>query len=148
MNRYDELKKKQQEKFNSFPVAFAFSNEQLKEGMKKLGLNENDTEKITGIGAGGFIKKTDVKEYINMHKRFKQEIIEAINDRETGKEFAKDMFVSELANHEYGYTRELDETLAAVGFTLLEIDNNENLREGLALALNKYEQEEEEEENL
>lgn len=33
MNRYDELKEKQQNEFNSFPVAFAFSDEQFKEGV-------------------------------------------------------------------------------------------------------------------
>ncbi len=148
MNRYDELKEKQQNEFNSFPVAFAFSDEQFKEGMKKLGLNENDTEKVTSIGAGGFIKKTDVKDYINMHKKFEQEIKDEINNQTTGEQFAKDMFESELANHEYGYTLELEDTLDALGYTIDEINNNDNLKNGLKLALERYEREDNEEEEL
>lgn len=116
--------------------------------MKKLGLNENDTEKVTSIGAGGFIKKTDVKDYINMHKKFEQEIKDEINNQTTGEQFAKDMFESELANHEYGYTLELEDTLDALGYTIDEINNNDNLKNGLKLALERYEREDNEEEEL
>lgn len=68
-----------------------------------------------------------------------------INNQITGKQFAKDMFESELANHEYGYTKELDDTLEAIGITIEEINNNDNLKNGLKLALEKYNREEEEE---
>lgn len=150
MNRYDELKEKQQKEFNNFPVAFAFSDEAFNEGMKKLGLDENDIEKVASIGFRGFIKKSDKDEYINMHKRFKQEINDEINNPTTGEQFAKDMFDSELSNHEYGYTKDLEDTLKAVGYSIDEINNNDNLRNGLRLALDRYNREdnqEEEEEN-
>lgn len=145
MNRYRELKDRQAKEFSEFPIAFAFSDEQVKEGLKKLGLNENDTDKVTGIGAGGFIKKTDVKKYIELSKRFYRELKEAIAEDKTGESFIKDMFDYELANHEYGYTKELDDTLEAIGITIEEINNNDNLRNGLKLALEEYEKEEEEE---
>lgn len=150
MNRYRELKNKQSEEFSKFPIAFAFSDEQVKEGLKKLGLNENDIDKVTGIGAGGFIKKTDVEKYVELSKRFHRELKEEIEKDKTGEFFIKDMFSYELANHEYGYTMELDDTLQAIGITIEEINNNENLKNGLRLALEKYDREndkEEEEEN-
>ena len=37
-NKYDEIKEKHQQRVNNFPMIFAFSQEQLYEGMKKLGL--------------------------------------------------------------------------------------------------------------
>ena len=45
-NLYQIIKEKHQKEFDEFPVAFAFSDEQFKEGMKKLGLNENDIDKL------------------------------------------------------------------------------------------------------
>lgn len=145
MNRYRELKDKQSEEFAKFPIAFAFSDEQVKEGLKKLGLNENDIDKVTGIGAGGFIKKTDVEKYVGLSKKFHTELKKSIEEDKTGEFFIKDMFDYELANHEYGYTMDLDDTLAAIGITIEEINNNDNLRNGLKLALEEYEKEEEEE---
>ena len=49
------------------------------------------------------------------------------------------MFRSELANHEYGYTGDIEETLDAVGVTLDDLNKHENLRKGLAKALKTYE---------
>ena len=57
MNRYAELREKHQKEFDKFPMKFAFSDKQFKEAMESLGLTENDTDKIIGIGAGGFIRK-------------------------------------------------------------------------------------------
>jgi len=138
MNKYEELKKKQSNEFNKFPIAFAFSDEQLKEGLKKLGLNENDTDKVVGLGNGGFIKKTDIENYKKLSEKFYKEFKEAIAEDKTGENFIKDMFEYELANHEYGYTFEINDTLEAIGITLDEIDNSDNLRKGLDLALEKY----------
>lgn len=146
MNKYDEFRKRQQEEFNKFPMAFAFSNQQLKEGLEKLGLTENDKDKIIGIGAGGFIKANDKEAYIQLRKRHAKEFDEAIKADITGENFIKDMFESELANHEYGYTEDLTDTLAALGLTMKEISENENLQNGLNLALNRYSCQEEEEE--
>ncbi len=48
------------------------------------------------------------------------------------------MFAAELANHEYGYTYELDETLDALGLTLDKVKADKRLRKGLNKALKKY----------
>lgn len=146
MNKYDEFKKKQHDEFNKFPMAFAFSDQQFKEGLEKLGLTENDKDKIIGIGFGGFIRESDREAYIQLSKKHSEEFKHEIKEDKTGKNFIKDMFESELANHEYGYTQDLTDTLAALGLTMKEISANENLQNGLNLALNRYSYQEEENE--
>ena len=74
MNRYAELREKHQKEFDKFPMKFAFSDKQFKEAMESLGLTENDTDKIIGIGAGGFIRKSDLKAYTEMCQRTEKEM--------------------------------------------------------------------------
>ena len=64
----------------------------------------------------------------------------------TGEGYIKDMFEYELANHEYGYTYDLEDTLNAIGLSMEEINNDERLKHGFDLALNRYRENEEEEE--
>lgn len=147
LNTYVELKEKHRQEFNKFPIQFAFSNEQFKEGMAKLGLTEKDTDKVVAVSdSGGFIRKTDVKAFNEMNRRHKQEEKDAINNDVTGDGYIKDMFAYELANHEYGYTYDLEDTLNALGLSIEEINNDNKLRHGLDLALNRYRENEEEEE--
>ena len=56
------------------------------------------------------------------------------------------MFYSELNNHEYGYTKELDDTLDALDLTIDDINNNKNLKNGLSLAIQEIEKNEMEKE--
>lgn len=90
------------------------------------------------FGGGGFIRKTDVKEFLEMRKRAKEEILEEINNDQTGDAFIKDMFKYELANHEYCITHNLNDTLEAIGLTIEEIENNKALSKGLELARKEY----------
>jgi len=126
MNEYEQLKDKQQKYTNDFPMMFAINDEQLKEGMKKLGLNENDKDKIYSIGGGGFIRKTESESFNNMFSNFDNEINMAIKDDPTGEIFIKDMFEFELFNHEYGYTGDIEPTLDALELTLDNINNLKN----------------------
>ena len=147
INKYQELKEKHSKEFNKFPIKFAFSESQFKEAMKDLGLTEKDTDKITGIGiGGGFIRKTDVEAFNEMNKRHRQEEKDAIKNDLTGEGYIKDMFEYELANHEYGYTNNLEDILIALGLTIDNINNDERLKHGLDLALDRYRENEEEEE--
>lgn len=60
MNRYAELRKRQQEEFNTLPLGFAFGQSQFDEMMRGWGLDpEKDTGKIYSIGAGGYVQKKD-----------------------------------------------------------------------------------------
>lgn len=135
MNNYRELKEKQRKEVNEFPMMFAFSKKQFAEGMAKLGLKENETNKILSIGNGGYIRKSDEKALDDMFDRHKEEFKKAINEDLIGEGFIYNMFNYELGNHEYCITWELDETLDALGLTMEEINDNENLLHGLKKAI-------------
>ena len=134
MSKYTEMKKKHQEEVNAFPKFFAFSNKQFEEGMKSLGLEEKDTDKIVSIGAGGFIRKADADKFCAMFKRQEEERKAAIKADSTGDGFIYDMFLHELNNHEYGYTGDIEDTLNALGVTAEDFVNNPRLVHGLEAA--------------
>lgn len=138
METYDEMRNRQQKEYDRFPVAYAFTNEDVKIGLKKLGLNENDSDKVVPIGFGGFIRKKDKEALDNMKNEHYKELQDAIKNDKTGEDFIQGMFDTELANHEYGYVRVLDNTLAACGLTYNDVVKNENIQNGLRLALAKY----------
>ena len=68
MNIYKTMKDHHQNEINNFPMFFAFNQEQFNEGMESLGLNPNETNKISSIGAGGYIRKTDSEKLRNIGK--------------------------------------------------------------------------------
>ena len=148
INKYDELVKNQKKEFHNFPMSFAFSDKQFEEGMKKLELSRDDNDKIASIGGGGFIRKSDINAFNEMVKRHKEEKKQAIKDDKTGEGFIKDMFYRELNNHEYSYTRELDDTLDTLDLTIEDITNNENIKNGLLLAIQEIEKKEVEMEEI
>jgi hypothetical protein len=134
MNTYLTLKQKQQEEINNFPMVFAFNDSQFEEGMIKLGLTKNDTDKIYSIGGGGFIRKTDSELLNNISKRHAQEMQEAIKSDTKGDGFIFEMFNYELGNHEYSYTGDVIPTLEALSLTLEEVRNNPIMYKALQLA--------------
>jgi hypothetical protein len=136
MNSYRKLKAKHQKEVNEFPMFFAFSDKQFKEGMEKFGLSENDTDKIYKFGnTGGFYLRSDAQKLHEMLNRHFQETTEAIN---TDDEFVYDMFEDELANHEYCITYDLEPTLDACGLTEEEVFADERLKKILKKAINIY----------
>lgn len=62
---YVQMKERHQKEVNEFPMMWAFNNDQFAQGMKKLGLQETDTDKIYRIAPGGFIRKTDAEETLD-----------------------------------------------------------------------------------
>lgn len=146
---YQEMKKRQEEELKKIPIKFAFTDEQFKQGMKELGLNENDTDKIVSIGAGGFMKKTDVEANKEMQKKHNKEFWTEIAKDKVGDKFIKNMFLYELNNHEYSYTNDITDTLMSLGLSNKDIEENKNLRTGLILAEKEIlEAEESEEEEI
>lgn len=132
MNKYIKLKEQHQKEVNEFPMMFAFSNEQFKEGMKKLGVASKD--ELVSIGSGGFVRKTDAKSYVLMLKRMDEEDREAMKD----PEYCYEMFRYELGNHEYCITYDYTETLEALGLTEDEVVENPILLEALKKAERDY----------
>lgn len=134
MNSYTTMKKKHQEEVNAFPMFFAFSKEQLYEGMEKLGLDKKDTDKLGSIGAGGYIRKADKESFKAMFARHEEERQAAIQADSTGDGFIFDMFLCELDDHEYGYIGDIEDTLNALGITEEDFVNNPRLVHGLEAA--------------
>lgn len=128
---YRELTQRQQDEINAFPLMAAFNEQQFADGLKKLGV---DRDGLLSIGAGMFIRKTDRDAFVGMLKRHKDEIKQACAADTTGDGFIYDMFYYCLANHEYSYTRDLSDGIAATPFTLDEINANAALLHGLSKA--------------
>lgn len=135
MNKYMELKERQQQEVNALPLGFAFSEKQFNEMMVDWGLDpEKDLDKIVSIGYGGFIQKKDRSLMHETFDRHKREMKEAIAADPTGEGFIFDMFLRELENHEYGYTGDMTDALEALGFTAQEVVDDPRLNRGISKA--------------
>lgn len=135
MTTYTELKDQQQERVNAFLhkyAFFAFSQQQFKEGLKRLGIPEDAERVLVPLGSsGGFLLKDKLPEYRAMMEGLERETREAVEDPETGAAFAVQMFSYELANHEYSITGDLTETLDALGYTTEDINGSPVLKQAL-----------------
>ena len=131
MSKYSELKSKHQAEVNAFPLGFAFSEFQFNEMMEKWGLTPDDTDQLYSIGGGGYVRKCDSAAMHEMFERHQAEHEAAMQD----DEYLFSMFNYELANHEYSYTYELDDTLDALGLTMDEINENPRMADALKRAI-------------
>lgn len=135
MNRYADLKQRQQQEFGAFPMQFAFSNRQFAEAMAALGLKPTDTDKVYSAPGGGIYRREDSQRLKAMMDRFDRELQEAIADDKTGDGFIYEMFLYELDNHEYGYTMDTEDTLDALGYTADEVLGDPRLKRGIEKAV-------------
>lgn len=116
-------------------MMWAFNNDQFAQGMKKLGLQETDTDKIYRIAPGGFIRKTDADKLDEMFTRHTKERKEAMATDIDGTSYLFQMFRYELANHEYSYTGDAEETLDALGLTYGDVNSSPAMRAALNAAI-------------
>lgn len=136
MNRYAELRERQQKEFNALPLGFAFSRKQFDEMMQEWGLDpEKDLDKLLRIPGGGYIQKKDADLLHQTTERHSAEMATAIAEDKTGEGFIYEMFLYELDNHEYGYTRDTEDTLDALGYTAEEVLGNHRLKRGIEKAV-------------
>ena len=138
MNAYQEMKDRQQKEFDAFPMGAAFSQQQFQNMMEKWGLTLNDTDKICSIGGGCYIRKADIAAFTTLINKTAAELKNAITADLTGDGFIFDMFVYELANHEYCITYDLEDTLDALGLTAEQINADKRLTHGLNKAIKHY----------
>jgi len=132
---YTEHRKQLQKDISDFPLFFAFSQEQFNDGLKKLGVSEDE---VLSTSVGACIRKKDEQAYIDMFKNSSKRLQALVDADRYGSNFVKGMFLYEMVNHEYGYTYELEDTLNALGFSYDDIENNPALKNGLNLAIEKY----------
>ena len=135
MNRYAEMRQRQQEELGAFPIQYAFSDRQFTEGMAAFGLMPADTDKICKVPGGGFFRREDSQRFKDMMDRFGRELSEAIAADLSGDGFIYEMFLYELDNHEYGYTMDTEEALDALGYTAEEVLGDPRLKRGIEKAV-------------
>lgn len=93
---YLDLKKKHQEEFEKFPIAYAFNDKQLQEALEKLGATKEEV--VTVFGHGDVVKRADAKALIKMLERQDEEMKQRLKD---DPDFAEAAFGYEMDNHEY-----------------------------------------------
>lgn len=149
MNKYEEVKAELTKKHNEFPFIWAFSNDQLAEGLKKLGLGPDDTNKLYSIGSGGYIRKSDSKKLQELLDNHDETIKEALKDNE----YLYQGFLYELGNHEFCITYDPEPAIEAVGLTLKEVEADERIlnlftkaRKDYLTSYRQWEEEQEEDE--
>ena len=138
MKKNKELKKRHEQEFSALPLKFAFGPKQFDEMMKEWQLDpEQDLDKICTVGYGGYIQIKDADNFIQTQRRHNKELKDAIAEDKTGGGFIYEMFYYELCNHEYGYTRNAESTLDALGYTYNDLLKDERLMCGFEKAINK-----------
>ena len=142
MNKYAELKEANSKKTNAWgggKMFFAFSDEQFYEGLKKVGFVKGE-HKLVDIGGGGFVRKDFIDEFREVFGAFSKVIQKHLDDYD----FMVDAFDYELGEHEYFITRDVEDTIEALG--LCESDFKERpmlleaLKEGIKRQLEWYKQ--------
>ena len=115
---YLDLKKKHQNEFDEFPIAYAFNDEQLKESLEKLGATKEEC--VTVFGHGDIVKRTDAKALLALLDRQDEEMKQRLRD---DPDFAEAAFLYEMDNHEYAINWSADEdVLACFNITFEDIN--------------------------
>lgn len=138
METYRELRERQQQEVNSFPLGFAFGNKQFEEMMEKWGLDakkDSDLAQVASLFGGAYILKKDVPAYKDMCRRHHEEIAAAVAEDKTGEGFVYQMFLQELNNHEFGYTGDTSDALEALGYTAEQVLGDPKLKRGIEKAV-------------
>jgi hypothetical protein len=115
METYQEFKNRQSDEFGKFEgIFFAFSNEQLAEGMEKIGLPKDDFKSIVSIGAGGYLRRDRVQAFKDFLAKQKAEK----NEFKKDKKALIEALAYELSNHEYCITYDPADALERLGYTV------------------------------
>ena len=134
MNQYLALKTRHREEMNAFPIKFAFNSERFAKAMRELGLDPAETDKVTGIGGGGFMLKTDVQRFKDMTDMHIQAHTDAMDADKTGEGYIYDAIHYELGNYEYGYTGDDTDALDALCITRKQVTEDSRIAKALSRA--------------
>lgn len=110
-SKYLQHQKSFNDEFSKLPVFWAFGNDQFNEGVKKLGLAENDFDKICRIQGGGFLLKSAKQDYIEFFQKRDKELNEILSDENEMIE----AIAYEMMNREYFYSYDKDDIFDALG---------------------------------
>ena len=98
------MAKKHQKELEEFPIAYAFSDEQLKDALEKLGATKEEC--VTVFGHGDIVKRENAKALIKLLERHTEDLKQKLKD---DVEFAEAAFLYEMDNHEYAINWSADE---------------------------------------
>lgn len=135
MNRYAEMRERQEAELDAFPTEFEFSDRRFAEGIAALGLTPEDSGRICEIPGGSFYLREYRQRLEEMADRHDAELRAAIAADETGDGFIYEAFLHELDIYEYGRTDDVTYALEALGFTAHEILNDPRLKRGFDKAV-------------
>lgn len=137
METYKAMKDRHQAEVNKLPLAFAFTHDRFIEKLTEWNITEEEAKNgaIIGIGNAGFIRSSDKELVFETLERIHDEEQAAIAADTTGDGYIYQMFLYELNNHEFSYTGDVEETLAALQLTADDINGSEALRHGLKKAV-------------
>ena len=136
METYIQIKARHQADINAFPIGAAFSKQQLADMLKKFDLPNNETgyAKIVSLGAGCFIRKSDIPAWREMTDRHKREMEEFRSSR--------DRLISalriEFTNRECQFMDDDEGVCAAVGLDWKEVQKNKELLKTYNKAFNLF----------
>lgn len=138
MESYQQLKDKHKKEFNSYTdIFFAFNTSQFNEGMQKIGLQINETDKILRLGdTGGYILKSTRNVFYSILDKQEQE-------RKEFKKQEKNLLsalVTELINHEYCVTGSVHDALDSLELDINTIDKKllkKAIKKANALTINE-----------
>lgn len=138
MNEYKAMKERHQQEVHAFPLGYAFGNRQFKELMSKWGLDadkKEDLAQVSSLFGGAYILKKDIPAYRDMCRRHQEERKAAIAADQTGDGYIYQMFLCELEDHEYGYTRDTEDALTVLGYTAQDVLGDPRLKHGIEKAV-------------
>jgi len=143
---YAEMNAEHQKEVNEFPFiwVFAFSESDFikkmteeivkrKPQFAEITTMEEIAKHVTSIGAGGYVFKEDVQ---RMNEMFEHHKVEREHFEEK-EENLVERILSEMCNHEFGYTQDPDDTLMALGRTYEDFDNDERFARAWSKAAKK-----------
>lgn len=125
---YLDMSIQHQKDIDAFPMAFIFrdgkTSEQIADELfAALGTRSLDDVCVSPVGIG-LIRKDAVEAFTQMLIRHEKER-ELFNNNSKN---LKQAIITEMRNHEYGYTREPFDTLMALGKTEHDLDTDEVFR--------------------
>lgn len=135
---YKQYKKNRQEDFNKLPIYWAFGEQQFKELLQKLKLQDTpeDLKKLVNIGCGGLMLKSDLPLLKNHNQTFSKEVL--LFWLTHNFKFAYSAFKYEMSNHEYYYTCDITDTLESLNITFEDIQKNGYLKMAFLKAKRDY----------
>lgn len=137
---YEQMLRRHEEEYFNFSkgcVFFAYSESQFNDGMKSIGLNANETDKIYRFGEYSYILRSKSKEQLELFDKFLKEKEKAVADDKDGTGFIVSMFEYELENQEFLCTGDIASILCALDLTIADIKADERLLNGFKIALRK-----------